>query len=214
MIIIINMKYLIKGVTFTCIHVFEKPFENRKLIYKLLLNKSGIYCWVNKINGKAYVGSSINLGRRLKDYLRPASVILKQFIFIAIFKYGIDNFDFIILEDVTSDPSTLLVCEQYYLDLNLFEYNIACQAGNTLGVKYTDETRAKLSIAAKNNTRRPGYIVTVLDIETNITTSYKSIRKAALALDSDIKSIIRQESIIRPDRGRYTITIHRTNKPE
>lgn len=28
-------------------------------------NKSGIYCWQNKLNGKLYVGSAVNLSVRI-----------------------------------------------------------------------------------------------------------------------------------------------------
>jgi excinuclease UvrABC nuclease subunit len=31
-------------------------------------NKTGIYRWTNLLNGKSYVGSSVNLGRRFRDY--------------------------------------------------------------------------------------------------------------------------------------------------
>jgi len=31
--------------------------------------KYGIYKWVNKINGKSYIGSSVNLSLRLSNYL-------------------------------------------------------------------------------------------------------------------------------------------------
>ena len=37
-------------------------------IIKQNKSKSGIYRWVNVINNKSYVGSSINLGRRFKEY--------------------------------------------------------------------------------------------------------------------------------------------------
>ena len=32
-------------------------------------NKSGVYRWINLLNGKFSIGSSINLGKRLRDYL-------------------------------------------------------------------------------------------------------------------------------------------------
>ena len=42
-------------------------------LYKLQIineniEKAGVYRWVNLINGSTYVGSSVNLGRRLRDY--------------------------------------------------------------------------------------------------------------------------------------------------
>ena len=33
--------------------------------------KAGIYQWVNKINGKTYIGSSVDLYNRLRCYLNP-----------------------------------------------------------------------------------------------------------------------------------------------
>lgn len=34
-------------------------------------NKCGIYRWVNTVNGKTYVGSSVNLSRRFISYYNP-----------------------------------------------------------------------------------------------------------------------------------------------
>ena len=46
---------------------FDTFLEKLKII-KDNKNKAGIYRWVNKVNGKTYVGSCVNLGRRIKDY--------------------------------------------------------------------------------------------------------------------------------------------------
>ena len=50
----------------------NKEYENPDLEKESILSdnkgKSGIYCWVNKINGKFYIGSASNLGIRLRRY--------------------------------------------------------------------------------------------------------------------------------------------------
>lgn len=98
---------------------------------------SGIYKILNKSNNKCYIGSTVNFSNR--KYLhfsrlkrgRHHSIILQR----AYDKYGIDNFQFIILEECKND--NLLEREQYYFDKYHPEYNIAKIAGNNLGVKST-----------------------------------------------------------------------------
>ena len=65
---------------------------------------------INLVNGKTYIGSSLNLKRRLKEYLNPLyitrnlqkgnSAILK-----ALLKYGPLKFNFKVLETVEIDLS-------------------------------------------------------------------------------------------------------------
>nr|YP_010608718.1 ribosomal protein S3 [Drechslerella dactyloides]WAN89798.1 ribosomal protein S3 [Drechslerella dactyloides] len=50
------------------IKIYINADTQNSLILKDNENKSGIYRWVNLINGKSYIGSSINLYRRLKEY--------------------------------------------------------------------------------------------------------------------------------------------------
>ena len=44
---------------------YEDAFSMRKLIIQDNKNKSGIYRWTNLVNNKTYIGSSINLTRRI-----------------------------------------------------------------------------------------------------------------------------------------------------
>jgi hypothetical protein len=44
-------------------------FDRAKLLKDHREKKSGVYCLFNKINGKFYIGCSINLNGRLKIYL-------------------------------------------------------------------------------------------------------------------------------------------------
>ena len=110
-------------------------------------NKSGIYQWVNILNGKTYIGSSVNLGRRLKQYYTysyiTSSQNKKMIIYKAILKYGYSNFSFKILE--YCDISILIQREQFYFSLLKPEYNTLKNAGNTLGYRHTDETITKMS---------------------------------------------------------------------
>lgn len=61
---------------------------------------AGIYKWQNKINGKCYIGQSIDLGKRLRhhtyiyNHYRYKSPLYKAFQ-----KYGIENFTLEILYD-------------------------------------------------------------------------------------------------------------------
>lgn len=60
----------------------------------LLLRKGDIYSFLNKVDGKQYIGSAKDLYLRLKEHLshKKSNRALQA----AILKYGIDNFDFCI----------------------------------------------------------------------------------------------------------------------
>lgn len=65
------------------------------------------------------------------------------------------------------------------------------------GKKHSEEAIASLRLAGRSRTQPavPGIEVEITDIETNITTTYASIRKAADAINSDIKSLSRREKL-------------------
>lgn len=63
-------------------------------------NHAGIYKWQNKINGKCYIGQSINLGLRLRHYTYKYNNSRYNYpIYKAFRKYGIENFTLEILYD-------------------------------------------------------------------------------------------------------------------
>lgn len=136
--------------------------QNLAIFAKLFAGKSGIYRWVNLVNGKRCVGSSVDLQRRLGEYLNPirlAAELLRgeSIIYRALLKYGYSNFTFEVLEFVNIDgalsneerDALLLSREQYYIDLLNPEYNILKMAGSNRGHKMSEETRAKMSAAKK-----------------------------------------------------------------
>ena len=102
--------------------------------------KSGVYRWVNLADGSSYIGSSINLGSRLRQYFnynyisddkRGKSIICQ-----ALLKYGYSNFSVEIFE--YCDKSLTISREQYFLDLLKPEYNILQNAGSSYGYSHTE----------------------------------------------------------------------------
>lgn len=115
----------------------------------------GVYCIENKVNFKRYVGSSINMKERLRNHKNKLkrNKHVNNYLQNAFNKYGIDNFNFLIICEV-QNKDDLLKVEQYYIDLyNSFYdsngYNIRRDASSNLGFKHAEETKAKLSKISK-----------------------------------------------------------------
>lgn len=74
----------------------EIPWEFIKNIMQ------GIYKFTNKINGKIYIGQSVNLNNRYKqhisNYNNPSSSMYNTKFYRALRKYGLENFDYDIIE--------------------------------------------------------------------------------------------------------------------
>jgi len=111
----------------------------------------GIYRWNNFITGASYVGSSIDLTRRLRDYfsanfLNKKILVNNSIIYRALLKYGYSNFSLEILE--YCDKKSVIDREQYYIDLFKPDYNICPIAGSSLGRVIKPETIIKLRNAS------------------------------------------------------------------
>lgn len=161
-------------------------------IIKQNKSKSGIYRWINVINNKNYIGSSIDLGRRFKEYYNynHISKIRRNFpIHSALLKYGYSSFKLEILE--YCDINNLLKREQYYLDNLKPEYNVLKIAGSMLGFKHSKHTKklfhitrlscqfseaTRLKLVANNYKSIP---VILTNINTGDTIKFSSKSKAA-----------------------------------
>jgi len=98
---------------------------------------------VNNLNGKTYVGSAINLSKRLGSYFNEKELNKNpRPIQDALLKYGHLNFTLEILEYCSK--AKLLEREQFYLDLLIPDYNILKYAYSLLGFKHSEETLEKL----------------------------------------------------------------------
>jgi group I intron endonuclease len=120
---------------------YLNPILQRNDIINDTKNKSGVYCWVNLINGKYYIGSGLKLNTRISDYFQDWYYKKKNNTIIvkAIIKYGIGNFALLIL-DFTEEENTLSK-EQFWIDKLKPEYNILKEVSNSKGYKHTLENK-------------------------------------------------------------------------
>jgi group I intron endonuclease len=109
------------------------------------MKKQGIYCITNNVNGKKYVGSSVELDKRWKRHLSSLNrnVHKNAHLQASFNKHGIENFIFNVLEEIKSSEK-LIEHEQYWMDTIKPEYNIRLVAANNLGLKHTEETKEKM----------------------------------------------------------------------
>lgn len=123
---------------------YINAYTDKSAIYRDNKNKCGVYRWINIINGKSYVGSSISLKNRFSVYYSIKSLKTKRpsIIYRALLKYGHTQFSLDILE--YCEPSILISREQYYIDLLKPEYNICKTAGSTLGKAHSISTKEKI----------------------------------------------------------------------
>lgn len=174
---------------------YSNPYDNRKSLYKDNKNKSGVYCWENKITGKLYIGSSKNITKRLYEYfsLNGINYLLarsKSLILSSMLKYGYINFNFHIVLYCNKDQ--LISREQYYIDLVKPEYNLRKFAYSPLEYKHTPETILKLKsykpsietlAKLRSSKELCGNIVIVVDKESFKLNKYPSLNSAARALN-------------------------------
>jgi len=198
--------------TAVAVVTYSNAFDFKESIIKDNKNKVGIYRWINLINNKSYIGSSMNLGSRLRDYLKISYLNIHKdrhmIIYQAILKYGYGNFKVEILEYCEIDE--LRAREQYYLDLLEPEYNTLKVAGSALGHKHSPEALAKVRFHLSKLNAEKSFKVAVTNIETNTAIIYDSIRKAAEALNCDKKTITYWDSMKlkgKPFRGKFEINI-------
>ena len=119
-----------------------------------------IYMYVNKVNGHKYVGQAKDLNRRCREHISESRSKNKRKynyqLSKAVRKYGIENFEIIILKENLQSQCLLNLYECYYIKkyncLSKENYNIADGGhnGNTYAGKTEeemDEIRKKISIA-------------------------------------------------------------------
>lgn len=184
---------------------YNNLLEDKHAILNTNKGKSGIYRLVNKVTNETYIGSTINITQRLKNYysvkfLETKLLKDKSKINRALLEYGYSNFKLDILE--YCDKKVVLKKEQYFFDLLKPEYNILKVAGSFSGFKHSPETLLKFQI----RNLKIGHAIIVVDQKDGTEKEYNSIREAARNLKVSHPTLLSYIDINKRLSGRYLIT--------
>ncbi len=123
-------------------------------------NVSGVYCILNVVNQKRYIGSSTkSIRRRLHSH--RVQLLSKShynsYLQKSWNKYGVRKFRFITLLECL--PGECITNEQFFIDkydsANRDRgYNLSPTAGNTFGIKFSEESKLKIS-TSKSGKKMP-----------------------------------------------------------
>lgn len=115
----------------------------------IINHQNCIYCYVNKVNNKKYVGQAKNFKKRHGEHLSPSGKY-PQAIDKALEKYGKENFYVVILRENLKSLCLINLLECYYIDkLNTMAnngcgYNIA--TGGRNGNSYAGKSEEEMAI--------------------------------------------------------------------
>ncbi len=155
---------------------FENVKENKKKIYDALMKKSGVYLFINNITKDLYVGSSLNLSKRMTShfYHGNSSKSTKIVITKAMRKYKLENFSLAILEFCKPDIMICSDLEQKWINYYKPKYNILKIAGSSSGYRHTIDTLNKLKELFKKDNHPKFGSVTSPEIIKSISDSVKN----------------------------------------
>jgi len=131
----------------------DQSVNRTYIMAEAILGASGIYVIRHKISGKSYVGLSLDINKRWKSHKSPKPTS-KSAIHAAIRKYGVDAFQFEILE----------LCSQHELEsrechwinhLETFRTGYNLTSGGEMGREVSEETKQKLSAATSGKKLGP-----------------------------------------------------------
>ncbi len=122
-----------------------------KLFRKRDLNRCGIYAIKNLKNNKVYIGKSVNIYERIRYHINKLNKKDKNeniHLINSWFKYGRDNFEYIILEDLIKDDNILKEKELYWIlkyksNERKFGYNLRLDSDTKCIL--SDETKKRMS---------------------------------------------------------------------
>ena len=139
-----------------------------------------IYKITNKINGKSYIGQASDPYNRWAKHLSRAKNGSQMFaIHHAMKKYGVENFDFDVIDETTKEKVDDL--EKHYIrEYNSYEDGYNLTEGGMVSV-ITEETKKKMSKALLGNQHAKGYKQSEEQIRKRVesTNKTKAAKKAA-----------------------------------
>jgi group I intron endonuclease len=115
--------------------------------------KAGIYLWSHRESNKMYVGSAVDLSKRLSKYYSSSELkqvnnyISRALIVHTHSEFSLSILEYIDISNLSIDEVRELILsrEQHNIDSLEPEYNILKKAGSSLGYKHTAESLAKFS---------------------------------------------------------------------
>lgn len=164
-------------------YIEEKTKENIDMKY--------IYCFINLINGKRYIGSTINspnvrYNQHKYDAMCEKSPKYNYPLYQAFRKYGIENFSFVILGEYDCSEEEIREIEKTYITkYNTVTPNGYNQTDNTLHPIGEPESYLKMSITKREKAKR----VALVNENYDILSIYRSIIDCAEQLGLDEKKI-------------------------
>lgn len=127
--------------------------DDKDTILNVFKSKSGIYLLHNNVNGKCYIGSGVDLRRRLGSYYSPSRLIDGRHISNSLLKYGHSSFSLVVLVILgntgTVVKTDIINKEQMFIDLYKPTLNINPRAGSSLGFKHSSKSKELISQSRK-----------------------------------------------------------------
>lgn len=109
----------------------------------------GVYIIHNIVNGKYYIGESMNIHKRMKFHYYISSQLISK----AIKKYGVENFSIEVYYFSAADKKFLHDMEEQmiirYNSLTPNGYNLCSHGSGISGFKHSEETKRKMSESSK-----------------------------------------------------------------
>ena len=108
-----------------------------------------VYCFINNKNGKMYIGKTKDIQKRCNEH-KIADGKCPAF-HNAINKYGMDSFEFIVLNKYNTEKESL-DAETYYIskynsNTREFGYNLTDGGDGISGFKHSEESKTRMSIS-------------------------------------------------------------------
>ena len=164
--------------------------------------KGGVYFWLNTLNGKMYIGSSLNLPKRLANYWETTpkgTSIIRS----ALLKYSHQSFVLVVVFLNSVNKDQVLALEQNALDTFKPAYNASPLASSPLGFKHSDEAKEKnrqntLARGWKGqthpsyNTGKPVYLIEVTPIGLKLAATFPNIGRCSTALAINRNTVTRR----------------------
>lgn len=166
---------------------------------------TGIYKILNRITGKFYIGSAINVEARWRRHKHDLIKNQHQNILLqrAWNKYWDINFEFYIIELCSKE--NLISKEQSWLDVTRCHtsdvgYNLTPTAGNSLGVKHSEETRKRMSEAKQKMTKETKEKMRLISLGKKLSAEHKA--KISAGREGSIHSLETRLKISQSNKGK------------